>query len=88
MSDIRARLADALYGQAATFDECSQHYLKGWAERSADVVLSLRGIAIVDPADITKVVRKPSIGVYYTPSYVAALERLLAAAAQAQEEQQ
>jgi hypothetical protein len=58
MTDIRARLANALYEQAATFDECSQHYLKGWAERSADVLLSLPGIAIVDTeADIDRLAR-------------------------------
>ena len=48
MTDIRTRLADALHGQAATFDECSDFYLRGWAQRSADVLLSSPSIAIVD----------------------------------------
>ena len=74
--ELRQRIINALFEIAPRHSSL---------EEIADGLLSIPGIAIVDAADIAKVIRKPSTGVYYTPSYIAALERLLAAAVKAEE---
>jgi len=85
MGDLRQRLADALAQEIwqAYVVETGRALPEGLADKMANTLLSLPGIAIVDAEDIKYAFSSPHLGY---DRYRAAIDRLLAAADAAERE--